>query len=119
EVLLSMERGDNITLSTLRATVHLGAHADGPNHYGAGAPAIGERRLEHYLGPCQVVDAEVKRGERVGLSHIEGWGGVAAVTVPRVIVRTGTYPDPTVFSEDFAGLSVELVEALAARGVIT
>jgi kynurenine formamidase len=34
EVLMDMTRGDNITLSTLRATMHLGAHADGPNHYG-------------------------------------------------------------------------------------
>ena len=45
------------TLSALRATVHLGAHADGPNHYGAGQPGIGERSLEYYIGPCQVVDA--------------------------------------------------------------
>jgi len=29
EVLNDMARGDNITLSTLRATTHLGAHADG------------------------------------------------------------------------------------------
>ena len=39
EVLLDIEKGDNITLSTLRATVHLGAHADAPSHYGR-APAI-------------------------------------------------------------------------------
>ncbi len=28
EVLLDLTKGDNITLSTLQATVHLGAHAD-------------------------------------------------------------------------------------------
>jgi hypothetical protein len=43
EVLLEMQRGDNLTLSTLRATVHLGAHADGPNHYGKDAPGIDQR----------------------------------------------------------------------------
>jgi stearoyl-CoA desaturase (delta-9 desaturase) len=32
EVLADLKRGDNITLSTLRATVHLGAHADAPSH---------------------------------------------------------------------------------------
>jgi arylformamidase len=119
EVLLDLERGDTITLSTLRATVHLGAHADGPNHYGRGAPGIGERALEHYLGPCQVIDAAVGRGERVRLSHISAWGGSEAVTQRRVLIRTGTYPDATVFNEDFAGLSVELVESLTERGVIT
>src|ERR1043166_9588406 len=55
EVLSDMGRGDNITLSTLRATVHLGAHADAPNHYGGAAPAIDERNLDFYLGPCQVI----------------------------------------------------------------
>ena len=46
EVLLDMHQGSNITLSTLRATVHLGAHADAPSHYGTDAPAIHERPLE-------------------------------------------------------------------------
>ncbi|HRW56007.1 MAG TPA: cyclase family protein, partial [Phycisphaerae bacterium] len=59
EVLLDMRKGDNITLSTLHSTVHAGAHADGPNHYGADAPAIDERDLNDYLGPCQVVRAKV------------------------------------------------------------
>src|SRR5688500_5520529 len=54
EVLLDMGRGANITLSTLRATVHLGAHADAPSHYGADAPSIEARGLDLYLGPCRV-----------------------------------------------------------------
>jgi arylformamidase len=36
-----------------------------------------------------------------------------------VLVKTGTFPDPTKWNSDFAALSVELVEALAARGAIT
>ena len=44
EVLCDMHRGDNITLSTLRATVHLGAHADAPSHYGTDAPTIEQRQ---------------------------------------------------------------------------
>ena len=50
EVLLDMRAGDNLTLSTLRATVHLGAHADAPSHYGAAAPTIEQGPLERYLG---------------------------------------------------------------------
>src|SRR3974390_2577529 len=42
-VLCDLKRGDNITLSTLRATVHLGAHADAPSHYGVNASAIDKR----------------------------------------------------------------------------
>src|SRR5437660_4696491 len=65
EVLMDMARGDNITLSTLRATTHLGAHADGPNHYGKEAPAIDERGLDYFLGPCQVIRVEVARVARI------------------------------------------------------
>ena len=72
EVLCDLQRGDNITLSTLRATVHLGAHADAPSHYGADAPAIHERNLDYYLGPCQVIRVAVGRGVRVTSGHAHG-----------------------------------------------
>ncbi|HKQ48650.1 MAG TPA: cyclase family protein [Phycisphaerae bacterium] len=114
EVLCDINRGDNITLSTLRATVHLGAHADGPNHYGAGAPAIHERQLDYYLGPCQVIRVSAERSERIAPGMI-----MASITAPRVLIATGTYPDSTRFKEDFAALSPELVEWLHDRGVMT
>jgi len=60
EVLLDMRRGDEITLSTLRTTVHLGAHADAPSHYGADAPPIDRRSLDYYLGPCQLIRLPVE-----------------------------------------------------------
>jgi arylformamidase len=97
--------------------VHLGAHADGPNHYGLSAPDISRQKLEHYVGPCQVIEAQVKRGARVGVAGLAM--PVAEVRHPRVLIKTGTFPDPEKWNTDFAALSVELVEALAARGVIT
>ncbi len=112
EVLLDMQRGDNITLSTLHATVHLGAHADAPSHYGADAPTIDSRDLEHYLGKCQVIAVSVARGARIRPSDLAG-----AIEAPRVLLRTGTFPDPRVFNEDFAALSVELVDLLHEKGV--
>jgi arylformamidase len=112
EVLLDMKRGDNITLSTLRATAHLGAHADAPSHYGADAQAIHERALDYYLGPCQLMRVDVPRGTRITLSMLS-----AAVAAPRVLLATGAYPDPEHFNTDFAALSPELVEALHGRGV--
>src|SRR5690349_21841183 len=87
EVLLDMARGANITLSTLHATVHLGAHADGPNHYGLGAPGVDARPLEDYLGPCQVISARVPRRGRVRPDDL-----AAPVRAGRVLVRTGTFP---------------------------
>lgn len=114
EFLLDIDRGHNITLSTLRSTVHLGAHADGPNHYGRNAPAIHQRSLEYYIGPCQVIRVAVPRGTRIMPDQVS-----TELAAPRVLFATATYPDPTNWNDDFAALSPELIDMLAAKGVIT
>ena len=123
EVLLDMHKGDNVTLSTLRATVHLGAHADGPNHYGVDAPAIDQRSLDYYLGPAQVVHVDVPRGERITCEMFDAMQPKQSRAVPspvsRVLIATGTYPDANNWDEDFAALAPELVDALHERGVKT
>jgi arylformamidase len=114
EVLMDMRppKCDNITLSTLRGTAHLGAHADGPNHYGADAPGIDQRDLDYYLGSCQVMHVNVERGSRVERRDLP-----FDVRAKRVLIATNTYPDPNHFSEDFAGLSPQLVDFMHTRGV--
>ncbi|MBY0312211.1 MAG: cyclase family protein [Phycisphaerales bacterium] len=120
EVLCDMGKGDTVTLSTIRATVHLGAHADGPNHYSHPAPGIGERKLDHYLGPCVLIDADVARGGRVGQQHLRlPARGSGLVVQPRVLIRTGTFPNPSAWNSDFAGIDTALVEWLADQKVIT
>jgi len=114
EVLCTIEGGAPVTLSTLRTTVHVGAHADGANHYGPGTGCIHERDLEHYLGPCQVITARIGRKGRVRLADLAG-----DPREERILVRTDTYPDATVFNDDFAALDPLLVDELHARGVIT
>jgi arylformamidase len=112
EVLLDMGRGGNLTLSTLRTSVHAGAHADAPSHYGARSATIDQVPLDLYLGPCQVVHLEAARGSRVCLADLP-----AGVQGPRLLVATGTYPDPEHFTRDFAALDPGLVDGLADRGV--
>jgi arylformamidase len=113
EVLLDMKTGANLTLSTLHATVHLGAHADAPSHYGADAPSIDARPLDLYLGPCEVIRPAARRGAMVMPADLGG----REPRAPRVLLATGTFPDPTVFNEDFASCSPALVEHLHARRV--
>lgn len=115
EVLMDLAKGHVVTLSTLRSTVHLGAHADGPNHYGLGAQSVGERPLHHYIGPCTVIETAVRPGERMTVRDVQG--GLDRVH-PRVLIKTGTFSF-TPWNSDFAALSIELIDALAARGVTT
>ena len=65
EVLSDLRDGSSVTLSALHATVHLGAHADAPSHYGLDAPSIDQRPIDYYLGPCQVVGVDVPRSTRI------------------------------------------------------
>lgn len=117
QVLLDLARGDPITLSTLHSTVHVGAHADAPSHYGRDGRTIERMELERYLGPCVVVEAKIGRGERVDVRDLVG--GIEAVNEPRVLIRTGAQPDKQAFNPDFAALEPALVHALADRGVMT
>jgi arylformamidase len=112
ELLLDMKKGANLTLSSLHATVHLGAHADAPSHYGADAPSIDQRSVELYLGPCQVMRVAVGRNERILPATLSG-----PPAAERILFTTGTFPDPTEFNKDFASLSPELVDHLHAGGV--
>jgi arylformamidase len=115
EMVCDMAKGANITLSAVRVTLHLGAHADGPNHYSHPAPGVGERSLAYFLGPCQVIDAPVKPGTRVRPEDLMLPKG--RIEAPRVLIRTGTFPDFEAWNQDFAGLSPDLIEFLAAADV--
>jgi arylformamidase len=112
EVLLDMARGDNLTLSTLRATVHLGAHADAPSHYGREASSIESRPLDRYVGPCRVLRVEAAPGTRISADQIP-----VDIDTERLLIATGTYPDPRKWNKDFAALEPGLVDALHERGV--
>jgi arylformamidase len=113
EILCDMKRGDNITLSTLRGTVHLGAHADAPSHYDRDGASIEQRDLEMYLGPCQVIRVNIGRGERVQSKHVK-----VTAQAPRMLFATGTFPDPENFNTDFAALNAELIDLLAETGLL-
>jgi arylformamidase len=113
EVLLDMEAGAHLTLSTLRTTVHVGAHADAPSHYARGAASIEKRPLDLYLGPCQVLRLDARRDTLLQPDDLRG----ASIAAPRVLLATGTYPDPAVFNEDFAALAPALIDFLHDGGV--
>jgi len=46
--------GCPVNLGAITMSPHIGAHADAPLHYGAGAAPIGQLNLAPYLGPCRV-----------------------------------------------------------------
>lgn len=113
-VALSFGKGHHLELSAMRSTLHLGAHADAPSHYHADGVDIGERPLARYLGKAQVVRVGgLNRGARVSPSDL----GHVKIQAPRVLVDTGSFPDPERWNSDFNSFSPELLEWLAGQGV--
>ena len=98
--LCQMSQGDNLDLSTIETTVHVGAHADAPSHYIAGGEGIAERSLEYYYGRAQVIHVNIARGARILPEDIS-----APIEAPRVLFYTGSFPQPQHFNTDFNSLS--------------
>ena len=111
---LSFKGGANLTLSSIHTSVHLGAHVDAPIHYHPQGEGIARRELHYYLGGCQVIQVAVNPGERIFPRHLQG----VEIMDKRVLLKTGSFPNPRQFNRDFNALSEELVDFLAARGVV-
>jgi arylformamidase len=111
---LDMHTGANLTLSDIRTSVHVGAHADAPSHYVTEGIDIASRRLEYYIGRCVVLHVRIRHGERILPEHLSG----KVISAPRVLLRTGTFPDPRNWNNDFASLSPALVDDFYQHGVM-
>jgi arylformamidase len=112
QLICDMRRGERQNLSTMRGTVHLGAHADAPSHFGIDAASIAEQPLEIYMGRCRLLRVDAAKGECLQSDILP-----AGLDAERLLFATGTYPDPSRFSEDFAALSPELISACNELGV--
>lgn len=111
--ILSFEAGDNLTLSWIKSTVHVGAHADAPKHYHPDGETIEQRNLEYYLGTCQVVDASHVGPRRMMKADVN----LSNIKASRVLFKTKSFRHRQAFQNDFTSLSPELIDALAAKNI--
>jgi arylformamidase len=105
--------GWELLVSSIHTTLHVGAHADAPNHFEPGQVGIDRVPLHAYRGPCEVVVVEAPRGGVIEPSHLG-----RAARAPRLLFRTGSFPNPDRFDADFVAFAPELIEWLLAAGVI-
>ena len=104
--------GCPVNLSAVTLSPHIGAHADAPLHYGAGAATIGEVDLAPYLGPCRVIHA-IGCGPLVQIDHLQHAVGALPA---RVLVRT-CHNAPVDWSPEFSAFAPETIVWLAGLGV--
>ena len=108
-----IEEGSSVTLGAFHMSAHLGTHADAPLHYQRGGAPAEKLPLHAFIGPAEVVAVQ---DDAVRPAHIASLEVEAA---PRVLFKTrasgGTAQQ---WSDDFAPILPETIEALAASGAL-
>ena len=108
-----VRKGDHLTLSSIHTTLHLGAHADAPCHFLLNGGGIETQNLLPYIGPCQVIQLKISKATQVYPHHLKD-----QIKTSRVLIATGSFPDPNQFHLDFCSLSPELIYYLNKYGVV-
>ena len=106
----------HLQLSSVRTTLHLGAHADGPSHYQAGAPGIEQVDPQIYFGLAQLIRPQlssIPSDLRLPAHSLEN----RQITCPRVLIDTGSFPNPDQWNSDFLGVEPTLIDQLADQNV--
>lgn len=111
-VALDFQRGHHLALSSIKTTLHIGAHADAPSHYHREGVSIDQCPLETYLGDCQVLDVSPVVGP-ISVAHLLKFG----LSTPRILFKTSSIKNVDQWQEEFTYLSVEAIDYLAQKGV--
>lgn len=106
-------RGDTVTVGAFEMSVHTGTHVDAPFHVSGSGLTADALPLEAFIGPATVIN--VAGHEMVTVDVLEA---VGVRPQPRLLLRTGAWPDPARFPDRIPVLAPEVPEYLAARGVV-
>jgi arylformamidase len=109
---LHTSRGDNVTLSRVTFSPHVGTHADAPAHYEMDGPLTAAFELGAFLGPVRVVDARWAKSVDVGLLESQ-----EATGAPRLLVRSVPELRPEKFTSDYPPLAPDAADALVRSGL--
>lgn len=113
----SIGEGDDANVTQLSIDVHTGTHIDAPRHFIDRGETVEDLGLEPFIGPATVLDTGSAREITASL--------LGAATIPedteRLLLRTVNSSRPdlyrTPFDEDYAALTLDGAEWLAARGL--
>lgn len=102
----SIADGATVNVGSVTTSVHTGTHCDAPFHYDPAGAAVDALPLDVFVGPCRVIDVTGR----------EDWD-VGPFDVPRVLFRTGGWPDDSRFPESIPTMTPALADRLGRAGV--
>ncbi len=104
--------GASVNVGMVSTSVHMGTHVDAPFHYDRAGATVDRLAPDVFVGPAWVVDV---RGAASWQDRVEALDFTA---VPRVLFRTGGWPDSTRFPAAVPVMEPTLPAWLAGRGVV-
>ncbi|HJT80662.1 MAG TPA: cyclase family protein [Chthoniobacterales bacterium] len=119
---LAARLGENAVVNVGAVTmgVHNGTHADARFHFEDDGWTIDQAPLESYFGPAVVVDLTAKLAsgptDLITIAHLQESSEQLGET-SRLLLKTGVWPDNTVFPSKIPVLAYDVPEWLKDRGV--
>lgn len=114
--------GDSVNVGEIRLSVHVGTHADSPWHVDSNGVTMDKLDLAIFVGPAVVLD--VSGFDLIEPAHLETAAGTLGshtfasliAEVPRLLLRTMSWPDRSIFPETFATLSASAAASVVKSG---
>lgn len=104
--------GATCNVGRLHCSIHTGTHADAPYHYNDAGRTIDALSPDIFIGPARVFEA---LGHEVLTREV--FAGLDAKATPRVLIRTNTSDDKSVFPPRIPTLAPDVPAWLGAQGV--
>ena len=103
--------GASVNVGAIAGSVHAATHCDAPYHFDDAGSTVDRLPPETFVGPAWVVDV---RGAETWQSRLES---LDFSGTPRVLFRTGGWPDTARFPASIPAMERTLPAWLASRGV--
>lgn len=102
----------SVNIGKMTTSMHMGTHIDAPFHFDDDGEKVLDLDVNRYIGRAVVID--VSTYETVGRKELEGvnFGGAE-----RILFKTLSRPDSTIFPETFTYLRADIGSLLKERGV--
>jgi len=112
EVAYSKAETGSVNIGKLTTSTHMGTHIDAPFHFDDNGLKVLDLPIDLYIGRARVLDVSGK--ESIGRADLEDidFGGAE-----RILLKTGSRPDPNVFPVKFTYLRTDIGPLLKERGV--
>ncbi|MCZ2259129.1 arylformamidase [Sporosarcina sp. G11-34] len=112
EIAFSKADTGSVNIGKITTSTHMGTHIDAPFHFDNEGLKVLDLPIELYIGRARVLDFTGK--ESIGRAELEGldFGGAE-----RILLKTGSGRDFSVFPETFTYLRGDIGPLLKERGV--